>query len=428
MKFSQRQAETGTFDGTGLKRIMRGSVTHIAEAVGPFSHDDWRLQKEVHYATIAKAVAGTPVWDVICSALSDLEYAASENPEAYCMPPEIPDTIEEFRVVLIEYALSPWWFETLSLEDIIKASSFQTAMSRGNPRTWPEIHARAVKWRQDVLDGFERYHHNRREAQNARSMMHTWLREFCDKNTDRADRLAEHYRLWLLADRWYETVLFDPGNPTGEAYVLETNSERQEERLREEAREDYDDIVASGFNQYRDPTPPHGELYEKTSVTECYFMSRSMVTEWLQQYEVQYLIEWDKHLRQYDEASRCITRLRVRRPVKYAEEGEHLDAFECEISLDHPDEKLPEGFEEKSRRSQGFGDYRVIKVKGRQFFVPRWRPASELDRPTDRGLVLRNNRDPDNPTAMPKMLTEIVLGIEQDDEDRPVELSAYTRK
>lgn len=426
MKYSQRKEQEDTFDGHALRQIMRGSVKRIAAAAIPFQESDWRLKKEQHYSTVAKAIAGEVSWLVTCATLGDLEVDTYEKPEKYCYPPEIPETIHEFRKVALEYAPNTWWYGALKLGDVIKESSFQSAMSRGNPKSWPEIHRRAVQWRQACMDGLQRHNRRRLHPDNAALMYDTWLKDFIDANSneikkDRQVLLNEALRIHKLKQRHFERVGFNPAEPIGEAYMFNAVDDWEEADIVENANRELENSIALDFPNYREAEPPHGQSYHQTVKLQDYFMNPGGHKEWLQTYEKLRHNFWDAETRSYREESSKITRLLVRRPVGYAVEGERIGSFPKEIFLDHIKEKQPEGYEARDWRWNRVDGNEAVIASGIQHFVSRWRPADINDQLTDRAWILLNKGNPDDLTEMPQMPQLVEQQVEWDDVVEPDE-------
>lgn len=392
MKYQEAKQDVEQFtDGDEVLRVFRGSITKAVEAGQKFALDHPRIQKKVTYETLRAGLKGETVRVPTFETLVDLHCAIDEEPRAYCEPPAIPETFDEFRKVALEYASNVWWYETLGLADLVKPASWQAQLSReGTPRAWPQVRERAVEWREKALKALDAWEHRLREKKHAREMIDTWVKDVLDNEGEIAAR-AEFKRL-----KQYDFIeysghnSFDPAKPDREQFTF---TEMEESDWLPE----YQERLEAGWSRYRPDDPKPDRVSRRLGVAN--FCDDYLVTAWAADCEFERHEAWDPFLRCLSGPERVV-RIKVKRDARHALEGEEI--------LRDKTKKYVDG-----RRVDEYAEY-----------VWRWRDADELDTCVDAEVrdkaIKLGFAMVDGTVETPRdLLRDVVQPIEQDDPQCP---------
>lgn len=313
--FRERQDETDFFwEQDELLRTYRGVVKKIVPRAQHMARKHPRLQKEISESTLRKAISGEHVWEPIAQLLAELRREVARDPRPACEPPEIPETIDAFRKVALDYAPNTWWYRALALDDLCKPSSFQTWMSRGEPKEWPAVRERAVAWRSRAMSALERWERSAREQFDRFEMLDTWVKDILDMRGEVA-ALQEFKRL-----RDYEAIsyhrCFDPAEPARPQFEFRHRKDESEDAAA------FKKLVDAGFPRYRadDPKPETCEVI----TTFQNFVSDDFRWEWSSQVIVERTLRWDAWTRGMERADRLL-KVRVKVPSSLAVDGEAVE-------------------------------------------------------------------------------------------------------
>lgn len=328
MKYRDRQMEVDWFmDGDEILRTFRGVGKKAFAAIKPFAIDHWRLQKTFSTSTFYNALRGEKSWDQIVDSLNDLLLVVKEAPRQYCEPPEIPNDWDAFRKTLLEYAPSPWWFDALKLDDLCKPTSWQSWMSRSTePRCFQDIYSRAIGWRERVMKGLDAWELAMKEDRYWREILHFRVKDALDQGGEEAAwRAFIHLRGFerepgyrgVFSSTVYDRRCFDPAEPERAPF-------KRVEIDESAVRPEFEELLRSGFPQYRDATPQPPRI--RRYVTGAEWCSDDYLTEWSVPTEFEVRETWDPILRDFA-GTKKVTRIKVRVPEKYAIEGEEVEEW-----------------------------------------------------------------------------------------------------
>jgi hypothetical protein len=347
--FRERQEETDFFWEQGeLLRTYRGVVKKIVPRAQHMTRKHPRLQKEISESTLRKAISGDHVWEPIAQILGELRRDVALDPRPVCEPPQIPESIDDFRKGALDYAPNTWWYSTLGLDDLCKPSSFQTWMSRGEPKEWPAVRERAVAWRSRVMAALERWERCAREQFDRFEMLDTWVKDVLDTKGEVA-ALQEFKRL-----RDYESIsyrmCFDPAEPERPQFEFRHRKDESEDAAA------FKKLVDEGFRFYR-PDAPKPETREVVATTQS-FVSDDFRWEWYSQVTVEQTLRWDAWSRSMARTDRLL-RVRVKVPPSLAVEGETIEQDRCRRWIE--------------RKAEWYYEFMP--------YVWRWRDVDEYDVP-----------------------------------------------
>lgn len=349
-----------------VETTFRGVRALVIPHLQRVFNSNWLVQKSLSQTVIYDLLKRSKTWEPAVWAAEDFAHEVKRNPRPYCEPPKFADDWNVFRKDALDYAPNVWWFETLELEDLVKASTWQSSLSRSTaPRKWPEIRERAVAWRERVEAGLARWEQNVLYRDEWHDMKQTWIKDELDaKGELAAIKLLTHINSTIpfTVDDYkadyrgvYFDAYFDPAHPEARQFTTARDDPKA-------AQVELAEMIADGFKRYRadDPQPDKVERVQRPAG----WCSDDYRWEWTLLTEFERRSTWNPKLRCMDYDDRPI-RVRVRADVSMAKEGEEIRGRQVREMVDVIDEF--------GRRR---GSKRVDRVEQ---YVWRWRAVDEYD-------------------------------------------------